>query len=225
MKGALAPWRELPWVVGAYATEVSQIVLIAEDGHVGEHETSELRAIPLATLRAKESCGLDDERYQARLATVLHDPTGEVARCLGAMAELPSSIRDDRLRVHFAEYIRERAKATVCLERGLAANARMTASSALNALVKCVFMAMGSWVPRAEHTARALRASVVPPELVDGLERAWDALDVNIALHQAVDAWLTSLGHDFHRNPHTLTEWMTRDPRGIAAVERWFRTP
>jgi len=225
MEPAVAPWRDLPWVVGAYATESSPLVVVGADDHA--IAPSDLVVMPLATLRAHASCGLDDERYQARFATVLHDPTGEVARCLRAMAELPASVRDDRLRVHFAEYIRERAKTAACRERGLVANARMTASTALDALLKCAFIAAGSWVPRGEHTMQALRASAVPAEIIDGFDRAWADLGagIDVALHHAMDAWLASLGYDFHRNPHALTDWMTRDPRGISAVERWFRTP
>jgi predicted nucleotidyltransferase len=250
----IAPWTVNERVIGAYITGSAtrpyvdrnsdlDIIVVAEDELYRSltpkqrfktgidrgpprRKEYDLVVMPWSELESLQHSDRDNLRVYFRHVYVLFDRADRLATVAHAIGELAPEVRAERLRVHYFEYVSRRAKAIKCLHRGKLANARMVAAASLAELTKCLFVAAGAWVTKAEWAPQELRALGVPEALVARLEWNWlhlaEAPDED--LHQLTSAWFASIGVDVHANTIELTNWAMTDPGGIAATNRWTKT-
>lgn len=165
----------------------------------------------------------DIVRAGYRHAVVLHDPSGRVASVVQRLAVLPDTEREDRIRVHWLEFLFGLGRARKTIERRKTLDARLVLGGALGAAVKLLFVAAGVW-PAPTHWAREELALLgVPSSLFERLETCAASIDLADwkALHTAVVAHLAATGHTFHEDGETLARWAYLTPEGRAAFERW----
>lgn len=178
---------------------------------------------PWSEFVALASSTLDLFHYPYRHAVVLHDPQGRVAPVVAALAELPESIRHDRLRVHYLEFRFALGRARKTRERGGELNLSLLYGDARAALVKVLFLAAGSWPATHHWTEQELRCLGVPDGIVAAMGAAFADPTPELVrdLVQVVDEWLGARGEAFHRDSGPLVTWAFHRADGRRAFETW----
>src|SRR5205085_772772 len=94
---------------------------------------------PWSELVAMRDSARDLDHYPFAHAIVLHDPTGELAEALRALARLPEEVRWPRLRVHYFEFFAGVRRATKQIERAHPLDTRLVVGDAVRALAQVLF--------------------------------------------------------------------------------------
>ncbi len=161
--------------------------------------------------------------YPFQHAVVLHDPAQRVEPIVRQLAELPETVRMDRMRVHYLEFRFGLGRARKTRERGGTLNLHLLYGDALSALVKLMFLSRHSWPSTRHWTEQELRLLGVPQEL---LSKACLLLEdpegeAVRALVEAVQQWLDQCGETFHRDGESLMNWAFHRTAGKRAFETW----
>jgi hypothetical protein len=167
---------------------------------------------------------LDLFHFAYQHAVILHDPSGDIARWVTRLRELPASVREDRLRVHYLELLDGAARTRRTLERGGdPLDVQLVAGAMARALTRLLFVQQGSWAPTRHWTGPELRLLGTPPPLLDRLREALadPAAGPLTELVQAVDAHLTAAGETFHQDHRDLMRWAYLTDPGKHACARW----
>jgi Nucleotidyltransferase domain. len=252
----IAPWLERRGVVGAYlagsaarphvdrSSDLDIVVVVEDDVYAAlppkqrsitgidrgppRRKEYDLQVMSIDALAARRTSLADHLRFYCRHAYVLFDPDRRLAPLLAELGELAPALAHERLRVHYHEFLVCKALHTKCLARGHRTDAQVSAARSLIALIKSLFVAAGSWVPKAAWMLEELRHLGVQEELVRRIEAAWTrpALDpFEAELEHLVGHWFTRCGHDVHERPADLERWATTDPEAVAARSRWSGVP
>lgn len=165
----------------------------------------------------------DVVRAGYRHAVVLHDTDGRVGQVVERLARLPDDVRDERLRVHWLEFLFGLGRARKTLERKKVLDARLVLADALRGAVKLLFVAEGAWPAPAHWTREELALLGAPPGLLERIETCATSIDLADwkGLHEAVRARLDDEGLTFHHDAESLAQWAFLTPEGCAAFERW----
>jgi hypothetical protein len=157
-------------------------------------------------------------------AQILHDPSGRIATAVGRLATMTPEQQLERIRVHYGEMDFASRRLVKTLDRGGPVDVQLVAGERLRALTKLVFVVYGSWVPPHHWYSRELAQLDDPPTVVVQQGRTTaqapsrDALDT---LRVVVDDWLSSRGHEFHRDRDAYIQWAHCTPEGRKAFATW----
>jgi len=156
-------------------------------------------------------------------AAILHDPEGRIAAIVSKLAELPDIVREQRMRVHFLEFIYGSGRARKTLERGSTLNVRMVLAAAVRALVKLLFLQHGSWAPTLHWSEQELRELGIPVDLITQMTGllADPTEDALRGLVERVKARLTEREETFHDDVAALDRWAFLTAEGKRAFARW----
>jgi len=160
-------------------------------------------------------------------AVILHDPEGQIAPIIERLAELPESVRRERMTVHFLEFLYRLGRARKTSNRAAsgdpAINLRLLYGDALSALVKLLFLAKGSWASTKHWSEQELHLLGIPEDLLaraaclQGIPKPEDAK----GLVEAVKAFLDECGETFHHDMEGIQRWLFFTKDGKRAFERW----
>ncbi|HEY4055519.1 MAG TPA: nucleotidyltransferase domain-containing protein, partial [Kofleriaceae bacterium] len=199
----IAPWLERSGVVGAYLAGSAtrphadrhsdlDIIVVVEDPVYAalpakqrsvtgidrgppRRKEYDLQVISIDMLAARRTSTADHLRFYCRHAHVLFDPTHGLAPLLRELGELTPELAHERLRVHYYDFL-------ACKEQhatsGQRTDSQLSAARALIALMKSLFVAARSWVPKVAWMPQELRELGVPERLVDRIEAAWTGLSL-----------------------------------------------
>lgn len=156
-------------------------------------------------------------------AVVLHDPDGRIGPVVAALSHLPDDVREERLRVHWLEFLFGVGRARKTWERGRETDARLVAADALRALAKLCFLVRGSWASTRHWTTEELARLGVPRDLIQEVgEAVADPVPERLGpLVKRAAAWLEAEGETFHQDVDALSAWAFLTPEGRAAFARW----
>ena len=160
-------------------------------------------------------------------AVILHDPEGRIAPIIERLAELPESVRRERMTVHFLEFLYRLGRARKTANRAdgsdPAINLCLLDGDALSALVKLLFLAKGSWASTKHWSEQELRLLGIPEDLLaraaclQGIPEPEDAK----GLVEAVKGFLDECGETFHHDMEGIQRWLFFTVDGKRAFERW----
>jgi len=178
---------------------------------------------PWSEYAGLESSTRDVFHFAYGHAVVLHDPSGRIAEVAARLAAMSDAVRDDRVRVHYAELAFACGRIRKTLGRGADVDVQLLAGEALRALAKLLFVAHGSWVPSLHWASRELALLGVPDALVAEARSALhtptaDGLD---ALLASVGGWLSDRGETFHQDLDALASWAFCTDAGKRAFDAW----
>lgn len=160
-------------------------------------------------------------------AVILHDPEDRIAPVIERLAELPDDVRRERMTVHFLEllYRLGRARKTANRAGGIdrTINLRLLYGDALNAVVKLLFLAKGSWAATKHWSEQELRLLGIPEDLLVRAEclRGTPEPDEATGLIEAVRVFLDDCGETFHHDMDGIQRWLFFTKEGKRAFERW----
>ncbi|MEO6952249.1 MAG: hypothetical protein ABI321_10580 [Polyangia bacterium] len=249
-RALVAPYRERPGVVGAYlagssirpyADEHSDLDLyVVYDDDAFEKlplperyavtfssddpskKDVEIVCISLARLEAEALTRCDGLRAMRQHAVVFFDLKGGLDDLLARIGHLPEDERVPRMRIHYRELLWSEAKAKKARQRGALANARLLEAAALECVWRMLVVAAGQRPTRPDWATQELRVADVPEALVAQWESAVTSQSPALEpLREAVETWLSSLGHTFHRDAFELFRWIAFTAEGSAARERY----
>ena len=162
--------------------------------------------------------------YPYQHAVILHDPDKRIAPVVEALADLPETVRRERMIVHFLEFLYRLGRARKTAERGdLEINLNLIRGDALGSLAKLLFLAKHSWPSTKHWTEQELAAAGIPGDL-QGMIRELisdPSSDRARPLANAVRAFLDDCGEDFHHDMDGIQQWLFFTPEGKAAHEKW----
>lgn len=176
---------------------------------------SELESLPDSTR--------DLDHYPFQHARVMFDPEGELAPLLARISDLPDSVREVRLRVHYMEVASGAGRAAKCLERGETLNTRLVVADAVAALVKLLFLVERSWPAMRHWASHELALASVDAEIVADLTAAIDAPDM-AAMRRLVEIArerLGAAGYDFFEDMDAFRQWAFLSDEGKSAFATW----
>lgn len=178
---------------------------------------------PWSGFLALEESTQDLFHYPYQHAVILHDPDGRIAPVVARLAELPEDVRQARLRVHYLEFRFALGRARKTARRGGEIDLRLLRGDALAALVKLLFLAVGSWPATHHWTEPELRLLEVPDELMRQVERTFSdpTSEAPRQLVEAIEAWLDGRGETFYRDLDGLMTWTFHRSEGKRAFEQW----
>lgn len=165
----------------------------------------------------------DIVRAGYRHAVVLHDPHERVAPVVERLAELPTAVRGERLRVHWLEFVFGLGRAKKTFDREQELDARIVLADALRAAVKLLFVAARAWPAPTHWTREELALLEVPESLLAQIATCATSIDLDDwrSLHAGVRTFLVARRLDFHEDGEALTRWAFLTDAGRAAFERW----
>jgi len=186
---------------------------------------------PVSELEEMISSTRDLSHYPYQHAVVLHDPSGEMTRIISKLARLPRSIRDVRMRVHFLEFSLALRRSRKAIKRGGKLNVQLLYCQAFTALVKLLFLVMGSWPAGHHWSEQELSIVGVDPAFISCLGRlASCPTEENMTTLEArVRTWLvekkqllTDIEEEtFQDTYRNLVSWAYSTPDGKKAFEAW----
>ncbi len=159
-------------------------------------------------------------------AVVLHDPEGRIGPVIERLAELPEDVRQERMTIHFLEFLYRLGRARKTSNRVETAptlDLRLLYGDALNALVKLLFLVKGSWAATKHWSEEELRLLGVPDDLLSravclqGVPESEQTRE----LVEAVRAFLDESGETFHHDMEGIQRWLFFSREGKRAFERW----
>jgi len=157
-------------------------------------------------------------------AIILYDPEERIAPIIARHAELPEKTRQERITVHYLDFLYRLGRARKTATRaGHRLNLALLYADAVRSLVKLLFLVKRSWAAPAHWSEQELRALGVPDPLVEAAKRLGPdctAEEVR-SLVEAVRAFMDENDVTTHHNMETIQPWVffTRD--GKTAFERW----
>jgi predicted nucleotidyltransferase len=161
--------------------------------------------------------------YPYQYAVIAHDPEGRIAPVVRRLAALPDDVRDDRMRVHYLEFLFALGRARKTKGRGGPVNLRLLSGDALAALVKLFFLTLRSWPATHHWVEQELRLLGLPEDLLRQTTDVLAAAKPSAAeeLVEAVRRWLDARGETFHREREALIKWAFHRREGRRAFEVW----
>ena len=166
---------------------------------------------------------LDLYHYPYQHAVILHDPDGRIQAVVEQLAALPKEVRQERMKVHYLEFLFGLSRAKRTFERKSVLSARLVNGKAVDALVKLFFLQQGSWPAMRHWSERELeqlgmddglvslaREVLISPEEVDVKETVGE-----------VKRWLEGQGETFQRDDHALMRWAYLTEAGKRAFRDW----
>ena len=166
---------------------------------------------------------LDLYHYPYQHAVILYDPDGRIQTVVEQLAVLPQEIRQDRMKVHYLEFLFGLSRAKRTFDRRNVLSGRLVSGKAVDALVKLFFLQQGSWPAMRHWSERELeqldmtdalmilaRKALTSPEKVDVKETV-----------EKVKCWLEGQGETFHCDDHALMRWAYLTDAGKRAFRDW----
>lgn len=244
-----------PWVRGAYlvgsasrpfrdATSDYDIEIAADDSAFADIPIAERHVFAMdpklprrvdyeflvrswSDLEALAESTRDVDHYPFAHATILYDPSGDLARLLARIGRLPPEVRDVRVRVAYLEILSGVRRASKAADRGAASlDRRLLAAGAVEALVKILFLLEGAW-PSVRHWAsEELTLVGIEPEVVERLDAALEAPETERlnGLLEVAESRLDAAGYAFHRDIASFRVWAFLSDDGKRAFEAWGAT-
>ena len=184
----------------------------------------EFYLIPWSDLAALTESTLDLFHYPYQHAEILHDPNGRLAPVIKQLAELPETLRIERMTIHFLEFLYRLGRARKTGERGdLPINLALLRGDALSSLVKVIFLAKKSWPSMKHWSEHEFKQMGIPSELLDAVT-TWMADPVSDnarTMAAATRTFLDDCGETFHHDMDGIQQWLFFTKEGKAAFEKW----
>ncbi len=187
----------------------------------------EFYLIPWSDFVGLTESTLDLFHQPYQYAAILHDPDGRIAPVIERLATLPENVRQERMTVHFLEFLYRLGRARKTAKRAGDSDPSLALGllygDALSALVKLLFLAKGSWAATNHWSEQELRLLGVPDDLLGraaclaGTPSPEDAK----ALVEAVRSFLDACGETFHHDMEGIQRWLFFTAEGKRAFERW----
>lgn len=196
-------------------------VLRSNDPPVVDYE---IYLIPWSDFARLQESSHDLFHYPYQHVSILFDPQGRLAPVIERLRTLPSTVRRERLIVHYLGALYALAKARrVDARAGSAVNRSLLHGDALRSVSKCLFLLHGSWPSTPHWTMEELRSLGIPADLLARIEQWAESPsgDASRALVKAFDEHLTSAGETFHQDRQAIGRWLLFTREGKAAFERW----
>jgi len=184
----------------------------------------EFYLIPWSDFSELQDSTLDLFHFPYQHALVLHDPQGRIAPMVKKLAELPENVRQDRMRVHFLEFLYRLGRARKTGMRGIhAINLSLLHGDALSALVKLLFLAKRSWPATKHWSEEELLELGIAPGLLQQISdwRSDPTAERAKGLIGAIKAFLDDCDETFHRDLEPPQQWLFFTKEGKRAFERW----
>jgi len=184
----------------------------------------EFYLIPWSDFLELKNSTLDLFHYSFQHAVILHDPEGRIEPIIRKLAELPDSVRTERMTVHFLEFLYRLGRARKTANRGeLPINLALLRGDALSSLAKLIFLAKESWPSTAHWSEQEFAELGISDDLLNLVE-TWmlDPSSNNArTLVGAVRGFLDNAGETFHQDMDGIQQWLFFTKDGKAAFERW----
>jgi predicted nucleotidyltransferase len=240
-----AEWETKPGVLGTYlyGSSVRPYADANSDFDVRViFEDEPFKAIPIAEIHTNvseagkklgdvwairrselENPTRDVDRHSAKYARMLFDPQGTVASILQRVAQIPSSTREVRLRVHYYELTFLAQKVQNAHRRSKRTPAMLISGQLVLAVAKLLLIERGEWPTPMSWMFEELELAGVPTELISQLHTVLETADVRAirTLRGAIDPYLLDRGHTFIDAPVELWEWLFHTPEGERAQRDW----
>lgn len=195
-------------------------VLVVDPGPP-RRKTADIGYVSVAETEEWVTAARDAWHWQLQYMAILHDPQDLMRSLVQRGAALPDGVREERMRVHYAELAYSAAKAKSRLASGDTAHVPIVVAIGVRAALKLLAVARGSWAPLTHCMWDALREIGVSAAVVDvALRASRDPAAGLDELLTATESWLSECGHQFHHNPFQLKGWLY-SAEGRAAQERW----
>ena len=184
----------------------------------------EFYLIPWSDFVTLPASNHDMFHHSAQHAVILHDPDGRIEPVIRQLAELPESVRLERITIHFLDFLYRLGRARKTANRGeLPINLALLRGDALTSLCKLIFLVRRSW-PSTKHWSEQEFAELgTSGDLLD-LVKAWmldPSSDRAQCLVGAVRTFLDESGETFHQDMDGIQRWLFFTKEGKAAFERW----
>jgi hypothetical protein len=184
----------------------------------------EFYLIPWSDFVALKDSAHDLFHYPYQYAEILHDPDNRIAPVVDTLAELPESVRQERMIVHFLEFLYRLGRARKTADRGnLPINLMLLRGDALGSLAKLLFLAKRSW-PSTKHWTEQEFSEIGIPDEIQNTIREWlsdPSTDNARALSGDVRAFLDTCGETFQHDMEGIQQWLFFTSEGKAAHEKW----
>lgn len=184
----------------------------------------EFYLIPWSDFANLTKSGLDLFHYPYQHAVILHDPDSRLEPIIKQLAELPESLRIERMTVHYLEFLYRLGRARKTGERGdLSINLSLLRGDALGSLIKLIFLAKKSWPSTKHWSEQEFTEMGISGELLDTVN-AWllDPVSDNArAMAAATRTFLDDCGETFHHDMDGIQQWLFFTKEGKAAFEAW----
>lgn len=156
-------------------------------------------------------------------AVILYDPEGRLAEVIGRLARLPDKIRQDRMKVHYLEFVFGVGRARKRLSRGSDLNLALLVAEGMCALVKVLFLQRRSWGATRHWTEQELRAIGIPDALLLQMGKTMRCPDEDAlrTIVRDVNRWLAEQGETFHHDMNELNRWAFLRDEGKQAFQTW----
>ena len=184
----------------------------------------EFYLIPWSDFSKLTESNLDLFHYPYQNAVLLHDPDGRIEPVICQLADLPETVRRERMTVHFLEFLYRLGRGRKTAQRGsFLINQALLQGDALSSLTKLIFLVKKSW-PATKHWSEQEFAELdVPDELLHQV-KTWisdPTSDHARAMVEAVRDFLDTEGESFQKDMDEIQQWLFFTPGGKAAFERW----